>query len=420
TLAMTYADLLKEYHISSKRGFVLEHPVTDLDDAKFREWRNLCKRITSGADVGTIRRSLNYIEDFDVDALTTHEEQRHAKLFLETIVQGYLYMDINAYEEEDLSKVPDRLPESLALPCMKLSQLLGMKPVISHASVSLANVKLIEGKDNEEFVAENLELIIPRTYMKDADTEGYSWFFRVTAEIEAGFAPAIHSIGSACYESIQGNSEIDLEESLTAIISSCEKARLGFKRYRVNLPPRVFYYEVRPCLWGYDQLPNGMKFGSSEEAVKYRGASASESTSMQVVDAFLNINYNPMQKGIIVANRSFMPAGHRKFIEYVEVGLFLIREISAQHRKCHLSIIEKAVAKDDNDNSLLHRIHSHPLFPSAMKSLKDLRSEHVNLVTLYVITQMKSGSESPVSPGKMLLGFIKSFRDACIVTEKSE
>lgn len=87
-----------------------------------------------------------------------------------------------------------------------------------------------------------------------------------------------------------------------------------------------------------------------------------------------------MQKGIIVANRSFMPAGHRKFIEYVEVGLFLIREISAQHRKCHLSIIEKAVAKDDNDNSLLHRIHSHPLFPSAMKSLKDLRSEHVNLV----------------------------------------
>lgn len=34
-----------------------------------------------------------------------------------------------------------------------------------------------------EFVAENLELIIPRTYMKDADTEGYSWFFRVTAEV---------------------------------------------------------------------------------------------------------------------------------------------------------------------------------------------------------------------------------------------
>lgn len=43
--AMSYADLLKEFHISVKRGFVLEHPVTDLDDAMFREWRNLCSQL---------------------------------------------------------------------------------------------------------------------------------------------------------------------------------------------------------------------------------------------------------------------------------------------------------------------------------------------------------------------------------------
>lgn len=48
-------------------------------------------------------------------------------------VQGY-YRNFTILEKKEninLFKVPDRLPESLALPCMKLSQLLGMKPGIN-------------------------------------------------------------------------------------------------------------------------------------------------------------------------------------------------------------------------------------------------------------------------------------------------
>lgn len=39
-----------------------------------------------------------------------------------------------------------------------------------------------------------------------------------------------------------------------------------------------------------------------------------------VINFWTSFLFTAMQRGIVVANRSFMPAGHRKFIQYVEVG----------------------------------------------------------------------------------------------------
>ncbi|GMT36540.1 hypothetical protein PFISCL1PPCAC_27837, partial [Pristionchus fissidentatus] len=65
---------------------------------------------------------------------------------------------------------------------------------------------------------------------------------------------------------------------------------------------------------------------------------------------------------------------------------------------------------------LANRIRSHDQYPNAMKALRDLRSEHINLITLYVVMQMdKAGAQGAISPGKMLVGFLKTFRDVCTV-----
>ncbi|GMT06028.1 hypothetical protein PENTCL1PPCAC_28202, partial [Pristionchus entomophagus] len=154
-----------------------------------------------------------------------------AQLLLETIVQGYLYLDINAYESKDLSRVPNRLPSSIARPFVGISEILGMKPVISYASITLANVRLAKGKEDAEFIAENLEVLMPRIYFENSDKEGYDWFFKVTAEIEASFARAITSIGFVCYE--HNRSELYVEEALTAIINTCEMAQQSIKVQRL-------------------------------------------------------------------------------------------------------------------------------------------------------------------------------------------
>ncbi|GMR62913.1 hypothetical protein PMAYCL1PPCAC_33108, partial [Pristionchus mayeri] len=91
---------------------------------------------------------------------------------------------MNAYEDDDdFSKVPERLPTSLARPLLQICELLEMRPVISHATIILANVKFAKGKEDPDFIAENLEVIMPRPYFKDADTKAYNWFFQVTAEV---------------------------------------------------------------------------------------------------------------------------------------------------------------------------------------------------------------------------------------------
>lgn len=135
-----------------------------------------------------VREYTNCDGDFQDQENTIKEliqEQRYAKVLLETIVQGYLFLDINAYDGEDLSKVNfgnniswlwemnkmficSRYPIAFlnrsltpawSYPsCLEWSQVsILMIPtthtvtlsVISHASVSLANVKFVEGKENE-------------------------------------------------------------------------------------------------------------------------------------------------------------------------------------------------------------------------------------------------------------------------------
>ncbi|GMT06029.1 hypothetical protein PENTCL1PPCAC_28203, partial [Pristionchus entomophagus] len=97
--------------------------------------------------------------------------------------------------------------------------------------------------------------------------------------------------------------------------------------------------QILPCLRGYDQLPNGLKFGENEEGFKYRGASAAESASIQAIDAFLNVKFNAAQKGFIHHIRDFMPSGHRRFIEYIEVCFLLSYFLYLKYSQLCLNLV---------------------------------------------------------------------------------
>ncbi|GMT36541.1 hypothetical protein PFISCL1PPCAC_27838, partial [Pristionchus fissidentatus] len=195
--------------------------------------------------------------------------------------------------------------------------------VVTHASMALANVIRMNKKGDSEFVAENLEIIMPRTFLKGTNAEAYNWFFFVTAEIEAAYAQSIYLIGSALFHGSTEEGKRAMDGAFLAIIESCEKTKLLMRKYRANLPPATFYNEIRSCLWGYDQNPKGLTFEGEQGAMKYRGASASETSSLQVIDAFLDVQHTVGQRQFIVANRDFMPRGHKMFIEYVEVNFYV-------------------------------------------------------------------------------------------------
>lgn len=270
---------------------------------------------------------------------------------------------------------------------MKVSDYLGMNPVLCHASVALWNYQLVDPKGPIDL--SNMEALATFTGTSDE-----SWFHNVTAFVEISGAPCLPEILSA----IQLDNEPDqLEIHLNKIRDALIQMNLALPRLFEKLDPKVFYCQIRPFLsgWTSDPLPRGLKYG--DEYRSYSGASAAQSCLIATLDVALGVEHyghSSKPNEFMQAMRQYMPKPHREFLEMVQAKS-LIRPCVMQLENTHKTVLAY--------NACVHQ-------------LKLFRDKHVQIVSLYIINQARKESQADTkelkgTAGASVIPFLKKSRD---------
>jgi indoleamine 2,3-dioxygenase len=164
--------------------------------------------------------------------LQTELELLRAHLVLSLIAHAYIVGFPKSSAPEPI------LPAALAVPWFQVSQALGLKPVVSYASLELANYKLLDPK--KPCSLENLGML--HTFSGSFDE---AWFYLVPLGIEVLGAPALRAILNIKQDLEKGQTD-RLSELLKTIAQSLEQMTVCLKRMYDKNDPYVFWHRVRP------------------------------------------------------------------------------------------------------------------------------------------------------------------------------
>jgi indoleamine 2,3-dioxygenase len=231
-----------------------------------------------------------------------------------------------------------------------------------------------------------------------------SWFFLVSAAIEARGAPMIplmiEAISAARY-----NDQEAVASALRQFAECLDDLSVLLARMYENCDPQVFYHRIRPMLAGGKNmadagLPNGVKFDTGsgdDEYVQFSGGSNAQSSIIQFFDIVLGIDHRPTgikaqpsssdsdsslasdspRNNFIHDMRRYMPGRHRRFLQHVE-RIANIRPFVEQH----------------TDNAALR-----VAYDACLAMLRHFRDVHIQMVSRYIIVKSRERqSTEPRSP----------------------
>ncbi|XP_041367317.1 myoglobin-like [Gigantopelta aegis] len=376
---------LNEYHVSRRTGFLLEDPLEKLPDY-FEDWNWLSANAPDLISSHTLRREVEKIPILDYTRLIGYRELRLAHIQLSIIGSCYVWQEGDA-------GVPKSIPACIAVPWWNISQQIGLKPIIGHASFCLANWKY---RDPSQPVShDNLVSL----YVLPGE-EACDWFCVATCMVEFTFVEALEAIQDVLDGSYEED-DVKVANALIQITNTVDDMRKALKRMNEKLPADTFYNVLRPFLsgWGGESnpLPNGLIYeGISEEPVQLNGGSAAQSSTLQLLDSLLGIQHKPDKQKFLNKMRDYMPPAHSKLIE--DVG--------------NSSNFLKNLVNKTNNNRLQEA------FNACVAAVTHLRSYHIQLVTKYIVimaNRNRSGKFEAVSKkgtgGTDLLPFLKELRD---------
>ncbi|KAL6724349.1 hypothetical protein Aduo_019245 [Ancylostoma duodenale] len=361
-------EALSRFRVSKELGFLTRCDMSKMHEY-YRPWIDLCANMVELIRNNRVQQAVVQLPLLTTDKLATYEDWRTAHLLLVTMASGYLW-------SADSKEAPLVLPRSISIPLTAVSDQLGIRPVICHASACLANWHLIDS--NQPFSPDNLQL----NAFTFLNSRGNHWFFVVTAQIEKDFAPCIYEVVRAVCFSIRRKLNY-VESALSSIVSCLTNASITMKRMSEHLSPKEFYHELRPFLWGYNEgslKQNGIIFEGMEDRghFKYGGGSAAQSSTIQLVDAFLKVEHTGAEKSFLIEQREYMPREHRELLEWVEAS----------------TPVEQST----------------PGREQALEALRAFRCTHLNTVAQYILTQIKDPSSTTGTGGTPFMQFLKNVR----------
>lgn len=249
---------------------------------------------------------------------------------------------------------------------------LGINPIICHATTILYNWALIDPQ--LPVGLDNLRTLNTCTGCPDE-----SWFYLISIATEAHGGGRLLSI---LFRQLNNASSVaDIAATFNDLrILLIELKSIIERMYECNIPA-VFYKRVRPYLAGWindPKLPGGLFYGDALSAELYAGASVAQAAIFQAVDIALGIFHhtcghneesretNVGLPGVYLREmRNYMPRSHRRFLEWLEDNL-KIRPFVLRH----------------SENIQLKEAYN-----AALHALEDFRTEHVKMVSVYVIAQ---------------------------------
>lgn len=262
---------------------------------------------------------------------------------------------------EGEGKTVEQLPRVLSIPWWEVSSHLGLPPVITYATSVLWNWHM---KDPSRGLSmDNLSCQALFTGARDEE-----WFYLVSLQVEFAAAPGI-AAAQCCLQAVAENDVDRILQCLETVCRSLRDMTTQLQKMYNECSPSFFFNQLRPFFAGSKNLssfPNGLVFeGVQPDPIKYNGASAAQSSTLQVFDVLLGVEHSGTTREFLQQQRWYMPREHRQYLLMLE-NQPTLKDFIAGHAK-HSSLKEA--------------------FDTCALQLGELRSKHIVLVTRYIVVQ---------------------------------
>ncbi|XP_006916344.1 indoleamine 2,3-dioxygenase 1 isoform X1 [Pteropus alecto] len=353
--------IFDEYYIDEDVGFALPNPLEELP-YPYDAWISIAKNLPVLIENGELRAEVEKLPVLSINDLQGHKSQRLAHLVLGCITMAYVWNR----GDGDVRKV---LPSNIAIPYCKLSEKLGLPPILVYADCVLANWR--KKDPHGPMTYENMDILF--SFPGGDCSKG---FFLISLLVEIAAASAIKVIPTI-YNAVQHQDQETLQKALHVIASCLDEALKVFHQIRDYVDPNLFFNVLRIYLSGWKGnplLPEGLLYeGVWDTPKKFAGGSAAQSSIFQCFDVLLGIEQSAGEASaaeFLQEMRTYMPPAHQNFLRSLESGPS-VREF----------------VRSKGDASL------QKTYNECVEAMVLLRSYHLQVVTDYIVTPARQQSK---------------------------
>ncbi|KAF9068204.1 Indoleamine 2,3-dioxygenase [Rhodocollybia butyracea] len=381
-----------DFGIDPVTGFLPPEPLPRLS-GQYRIWENALAEapelLRLGDDVSkealalkkegeSWRVHVKSIAVLDIQSLANQRRLlQRAHVILSWLVQYYVHSLPPVFPPE-----PKKVPDSIAIPLVNVSRILGISPVITFADTVTWNWELIHS--DKPVTIDNMTIL--HTF-SGRDDERH--FYQVQAAIE------LHGAQLLCIvESYNRTPIVDDSASMNRVAGDLERIAeiIGefsdlIQSTRDGCDPYTFYWHIRPWFNGCDSqngsVPGWIYEGVNPAAPELQylcGPSGGQSTIMHTLDVFLGVNHDTPEKcsmsseranlGFMERMRMYMLGKHREYLQHLE------QSPSMRDFACRMSTLRGP-------------------YNNAVAALKKLRSLHMRIAMSYVFHPLVSKLKQP-------------------------
>lgn len=309
--APTAAFELEVFGASPERGF-LPSPDPQIElPLRYALLHELAAELPRRLLTGRVRSAIEGLPVFDMREISSDTGRRCAMRVLSYLAHAYVWGE---------NPPATQLPVSIARPWQDVSRGLGRPPVLSYASYCLDNWRRIDREGPVEIA--NLQIL--QNFLGGADED---WFILIHVEIEALAGPILAAV-EPIWRAVEKTDIESLVPTLERVAVALERIVATLRRMPEHCDPYVYYRRVRPFIHGWKDhpsLPVGLLYEGVDEFAgepqRFRGETGAQSSVVPTLDALLGVGHGPDPLRVYLDEmRTYMPPGHRAFVEAVESG----------------------------------------------------------------------------------------------------
>ncbi len=362
------------WQVRSDRGFLINpEPLVKLSDAQdnfplpasaFAQAEAIAGDLPTLMESGRIRAVLDALPLVDLPAL--HAEIDHVDFrAVERLMQMYSYF-ASAFVYATGEAPAHRIPQGVALPLLQLAEIVERPPILSYSGYILSNWRLLD--QNGAITVDNTAHV--QSFLGNSDE---SWFIRIHVDIEARAAAGLLNIQQAAALA-NGDDAAALETALAAVHQSVRQMMKSFRRMPQGCDSDVYYFKVRPYLFGFNDVVYEGAFGDQPQ--NFRGQTGAQSSVVPALVAGLGLKHeaNGLTQHLDVM-KDYMPKPHRELVAQM-----------------HQSGIREAVLRQRTNSALAET------YNECLRSVLEFRNLHYHFAGAYIASKVKN----PVGTGGTL------------------
>lgn len=265
---------------------------------------DIAQQLPDLIDNGRLRTTLEALPVYDMQALQPDRR------IVERVFQMYCYF-ASAYVHPPHEETARRIPAGVAVPLVALAQRLGRPPILAYAAYTLTNWQRRD--PSQPITVDNLDLIQRFITLPDA-----AWFTLIHVEIEAEAGPAIAAIRPLLMAA-QNDDMAGCIYALQTIHDSLINMTETLKRMPEGCHPDRYYREIRPYIFGFDDVIYDGVTQYEGKPVSFRGETGAQSTIIPVLIRALGLQHEQTELlHHLRVMHDYMPREHRIFLHSID------------------------------------------------------------------------------------------------------